>query len=145
MSHLSRLVFVGRLNFRTIEDDVRFHFEQCGRVVDCKIVCDGNGRSKGFGFVSFERPQDAELAVEKLDGSVLDGKNIHVEFNKEILRKKMETKQMEREVMKSFKDVVQSDSSSSSSEEEEREKRHHHHHRRRSRHSSPHSHHRRHH
>jgi RNA recognition motif-containing protein len=96
-SHLARSVFVGRLNFHTIEQDLRFHFEQCGKVDTCDIVRDSSGQSKGFGFVGFSRPQDAGFAVQKLDGSLLDGKLIHVEFNKPILRKRMAARHLERE------------------------------------------------
>ena len=92
MSRLTSSVFVGRLNFRTVELDLQFHFEKCGKVKECKIVTDADGRSKGFGFVTFFRPQDAEFAVKKMDGSVLDGKQIHVELNNEG-RKRREAKQ----------------------------------------------------
>jgi RNA recognition motif-containing protein len=95
--HLARSLFVGRLNFRTLEMDLRYHFEQCGTVEACEIARDSTGKSKGFGFVVFSRPQDAEFAVQKLEESSLDGKKIHVEFNKPVLRKRMMAKQEERE------------------------------------------------
>jgi RNA recognition motif-containing protein len=149
MSHLARSVFVGRLNYRTLEQDLKFHFEQCGKVEECRIVRDATGASKGFGFVAFSRPQDAEFAVEKLEGSELDGKSLHVEFNKPVLRRRMESKQMEREVRNSREveerrripqspptrdlsakssDSSDSESSSESSSPEEEKRRHHHHH-----------------
>jgi RNA recognition motif-containing protein len=96
-SRLARSVFVGRLNFRTIEQDLRFHFEQCGTVDTCDIVRGSSGQSKGFGFVGFSRPQDAGFAVQTLEGSLLDGKQIHVEFNKPILRRRMAGRTLERE------------------------------------------------
>jgi RNA recognition motif-containing protein len=95
---LGRSLFVGRLNFRTIEADLRYHFEQCGPVDACEVARDSTGNSKGFGFVVFSRPQDAEFAVQQLEESFLDGKKIHVEFSKPVLRRRMETKKIEREV-----------------------------------------------
>lgn len=99
MAHLATSVFVGRLNFQTAELDLQFHFEQCGKVKSCQIVRTDDGRSKGFGFVCFSRPQDAEFAVKKLDKSLLDGKEIHVEFSKEGLRKRMDAKQEMRQAI----------------------------------------------
>ena len=104
MSRLATSVFVGCLNFRTIESDLQFHFSQCGKVKECQIVRDRNGSSKGFGFVWYHRPQDAEFAVKKLEGSLLDGKNIHVEFNNEALKRKMDAKQQEREAIMALRE-----------------------------------------
>ena len=121
MSHLSRIVFVGKLNFRTVEPDLRFHFEQCGKVTDVEIVRDDSGQSKGFGFVKFERPQDASFAVERLEGSTLDGKQIHVEFNKLRLRDRLITKQIERDIRKKYqaKNALPEPESNYSNDEED--------------------------
>jgi polyadenylate-binding protein len=42
------------------------------------VVLDGNGKSKGFGFIHFEKEQSAKEAIEKVDGMELDGKKIFV-------------------------------------------------------------------
>jgi polyadenylate-binding protein len=43
-----------------------------------QVVYDGNGKSKGFGFIHFEKEQSAKEAIEKVDGMELDGKKIFV-------------------------------------------------------------------
>jgi len=37
-----------------------------------------SGRSKGFGFVEFEKPEDAKKAIETLDGKDFQGRNLRV-------------------------------------------------------------------
>jgi polyadenylate-binding protein len=43
-------------------------FEKYGPIASCTVMKDGEGKSRGFGFVSFENPEDAEKAVQELDG-----------------------------------------------------------------------------
>lgn len=64
----------------TPRDDasLRRAFEKYGKVSEAKVVNDREtGRSRGFGFVKFERAQDAQLALA-LDGSDLDSRQIQV-------------------------------------------------------------------
>lgn len=41
-------------------------FSQYGKIASCIVMTDGEGKSKGFGFVAFENPEDAEKAVQGL-------------------------------------------------------------------------------
>lgn len=44
----------------TVDDDVlRQNFESYGKITSAKVMRDDNGRSKGFGFVCFEKPEEA--------------------------------------------------------------------------------------
>lgn len=44
----------------TVDDEVlRQNFESYGKITSAKVMCDDNGRSKGFGFVCFEKPDEA--------------------------------------------------------------------------------------
>eukprot|EP00884_Botryococcus_braunii_P010321 jgi/Botrbrau1/19290/Bobra.0073s0033.1 len=70
-------VFVGNLSHDTSEKTLREFFEQYGRVLEAKVVHDvETGRSRGFGFVKFEDPRDADDAIAEADGRSLDGRQI---------------------------------------------------------------------
>jgi len=72
-------IYVGNLNFKTNEDELKEIFEEHGTVESAKIITDKySGRSKGFGFVEMPNDKEAQQAIEKLDGSELFGRNIRV-------------------------------------------------------------------
>ncbi len=72
-------LFVGSLAWATTDDSLNAHFAQCGTVASAKVVTDrDSGRSRGFGFVEFENDAEADAAVEKLNNSELDGRQITV-------------------------------------------------------------------
>ncbi|XP_010908819.1 polyadenylate-binding protein 7 isoform X2 [Elaeis guineensis] len=61
-------------------DNVRLHemFEKFGNILSCKVVTMQDGKSKGYGFVQFDSEERANSAIEKLNGSIIDGKKIYV-------------------------------------------------------------------
>jgi cold-inducible RNA-binding protein len=72
-------LFVGSLAWATNDDNLAAHFASCGTVASAKVVTDReSGRSRGFGFVEFENDAEADAAVEKLNNSDLDGRQITV-------------------------------------------------------------------
>jgi len=72
-------LFVGSLAWATTDDNLKAHFEGAGTVVSARVVTDReSGRSRGFGFVEFENDDDAKKAIETLNGSQLDGREITV-------------------------------------------------------------------
>lgn len=72
-------LFVARLNYSTSEETLREAFEAFGAVDSVKIIMDREtGRSKGFGFVEMTDDNDAMIAIEDLNDSELDGRNIAV-------------------------------------------------------------------
>ncbi len=72
-------LFVGSLAWGTTDDSLREAFESFGAVSDAKVITDREtGRSRGFGFVTFEQPEDADAAIEAMNGAELDGRNIAV-------------------------------------------------------------------
>lgn len=78
---MSKKVFVGGLSWDTTDEGLAKHFSQAGEVVEAKIIQDREtGRSRGFGFVSFETENCAASAVEQFDGKDLDGRTIKVDF-----------------------------------------------------------------
>ena len=72
-------LFVGSISFDSNEESLKEKFEEIGPVVSAKIIFDRfSGRSRGFGFVEMEKEEDAEKAIEKLNGAMLDGREIVV-------------------------------------------------------------------
>ncbi|XP_043931096.1 polyadenylate-binding protein 1 [Protopterus annectens] len=67
-------------NFGEDMDDERLKelFGKYGPALSVKVMTDDGGKSKGFGFVSFERHEDAQRAVDDMNGKELNGKQIYV-------------------------------------------------------------------
>ncbi len=62
-------LFVGSLAFSATDDDLAQAFAQAGSVVSAKVITDrDSGRSKGFGFVEMSTPEEAQKAIQMLDG-----------------------------------------------------------------------------
>lgn len=80
----AKKLFVGNLSWKVSEQSLRQFFETIGPVASVKVVTDQmSGKSKGFGFVEYENPDDASEAVEKLNNQALDGRDIRVSVAQE--------------------------------------------------------------
>ena len=76
---MSKKLFVGSLAWGTTDDSLMAHFATVGTPSSAKVITDREtGRSRGFGFVEYENDSEADAAVEKLNDSELDGRNISV-------------------------------------------------------------------
>lgn len=53
-------------------------FSTFGNILSCKIVTDGTGQSKGYGFVQFEAEEAAQTAIDKLNGMLINDKQVYV-------------------------------------------------------------------
>jgi len=72
-------IYVGNLSYDTGEDQLQQLFAEFGPVVKVNIIQDREtGNSKGFGFVEMTNQADGEKAIESLDGSENQGRNIKV-------------------------------------------------------------------
>ena len=72
-------IFVAKLNFDTREDHLKEVFEEFGEVSSAKIIMDKfTGRSKGYGFIEMPNDDEAQNAINDLNDSELDGRNIVV-------------------------------------------------------------------
>ena len=77
---MSKKLFVGGLSWNTDDAGLREAFEQFGTVTDSKVILDReSGRSRGFGFVTFEDEEQAKGARAEMDGQTLDGRTIRVD------------------------------------------------------------------
>ncbi|XP_043942154.1 polyadenylate-binding protein 4-like [Protopterus annectens] len=67
-------------NFGEDMDDEKLQllFDKYGPTVSVKVMRDQDGKSKGFGFVSFERPEDAQNAIACMNGKKINGKELYV-------------------------------------------------------------------
>ncbi|CAF3327408.1 unnamed protein product [Rotaria sp. Silwood1] len=88
-------IFVKNFGDQLDEEKLRELFSKYGKITSCKVVIDDNGHLKGFGFCSFETPEEAEQAVQNLNGYSIGDKQIYVgrfqkknERQSEIKRKK---------------------------------------------------------
>jgi cold-inducible RNA-binding protein len=76
---MSKKLFVGGLAWTTSDQSLREAFEVHGEVTEAKVVNDREtGRSRGFGFVTFAQAAHADAAVQRMEGSNLDGRSIRV-------------------------------------------------------------------
>ena len=72
-------IFVGSLPFSIEEADLRESFEAYGAVDSVKIISDKfTGRSKGFGFVEMPNDDEAQKAIDELNGATVQGRAIVV-------------------------------------------------------------------
>src|SRR5437667_11493164 len=77
--HMSSKLFVGNLSFNTTENDLQDAFAAHGTVVEANLMMDrATGRPRGFGFVTMSTPEEAQKAIEALNGASLDGRNLTV-------------------------------------------------------------------
>ncbi len=80
---MSKNIYVGNLPYEITSDNLQTLFEEYGEVTSAKVINDRHtGRSKGFGFVEMSSNDDADKAIEQLNGSELKGRNIKVNVAK---------------------------------------------------------------
>jgi len=80
---MAQKLFVGSLSFSTTSEGLREFFAQAGNVTSATVITDQfSGRSRGFGFVEMSTPEEAQAAVQRLNGKDLDGRQIKVEMAK---------------------------------------------------------------
>ncbi|KAL2498238.1 Polyadenylate-binding protein 2 [Abeliophyllum distichum] len=53
-------------------------FSSFGNILSCKIATDPNGQSKGYGFVQFDNEESAQTAIDKLNGMLMNDKQVYV-------------------------------------------------------------------
>jgi RNA recognition motif-containing protein len=76
---MNNRLYVGNLSFDTSADTVRTAFAELGQVDDVYLVTDrATGRSRGFAFVTMSTPEEAQRAIQEMDGRMLDGRPLRV-------------------------------------------------------------------
>ena len=76
---MSNKLFVGNLSFNTTENDLQSAFAAHGTVVEANLMMDRmTSRSRGFAFVTMSTPEEAQKAIEALNGAQLDNRALTV-------------------------------------------------------------------
>ena len=77
---MSKKLFVGSLSWGVNDDSLRDAFGVHGEISEAVVISDRDtGRSRGFGFVTFEDDDAADKAVAALNGTELDGRTMRVD------------------------------------------------------------------
>ena len=70
---------MGNLSFKTTENDLQDAFAAHGTVVEASLMVDRmSGRPRGFGFITMGTPDEAQKAIEAMNGAQLDGRALTV-------------------------------------------------------------------
>ncbi|XP_064529708.1 polyadenylate-binding protein 1-like [Pseudopipra pipra] len=74
------------------DDRLREMFSKFGKTLSVKVMMDSAGRSKGFGFVNFEKHEEAEKAVADMNGKEINGRMVYVGRAQKRLERQSELK-----------------------------------------------------
>ena len=78
-SVMAKRLYVGNLKYTATSENLQDLFEKYGSVSSAQVLSDREtGRSRGFGFVEMSNDNEAELAIEGLDGQEHDGRRLTV-------------------------------------------------------------------
>jgi len=76
---VAKKLYVGNLTYETTDGDLQNLFTPHGAVQSAQVIMDREtGRSKGFGFVEMDRPDDAQKAITALNGHEVNGRALTV-------------------------------------------------------------------
>jgi RNA recognition motif-containing protein len=76
---MGRKLYVGNLPYSVSEQSLQDTFGKCGTVESANVITDRDtGQSKGFGFVEMSSDSEAQKAIQELNGSSIDGREIKV-------------------------------------------------------------------
>lgn len=80
---MSNKLFVGNLSFNTTENDLQDAFAAHGTVIETNLMMDREtGRPRGFGFITMSSAEEAQKAIEALNGKSIDGRALTVNIAK---------------------------------------------------------------
>jgi RNA recognition motif-containing protein len=76
---MGKKLYVGNLAYGVTSSDLETMFSAHGTVTSAQVIMDRDtGRSKGFGFVEMSNDQEAQNAIQALNGQASDGRNLTV-------------------------------------------------------------------
>lgn len=77
-------IYVSNINYRTTNESFEELFAQFGEITSARIINDREtGRSRGFGFVEMPNDEEAEKAIEEVNGMEFEGKVLNVSVARE--------------------------------------------------------------
>ncbi len=78
---MSTKLFIGGLSWNTTNQSLEEAFSKYGQTTECKVVTDRiTGKSKGFGFVTFDSQTSADAGLQGMSNQMLDGRTIKVDY-----------------------------------------------------------------
>jgi RNA recognition motif-containing protein len=81
---MAKNIYVGNLAWSVTSDDLLEMFSQFGAVKSAQVISDREtGRSRGFGFVEMENDEEAQKAIEALNGSTHNDRPLTVNIARE--------------------------------------------------------------
>jgi cold-inducible RNA-binding protein len=76
---MGKKLYVGNLTYGVTDSDLQTMFAPHGNVQSAQVIMDRDtGRSKGFGFVEMSSDQEAQKAIQELNGKEVDGRALTV-------------------------------------------------------------------
>lgn len=76
---MSSKIYVGGLPYATTDAQLQDLFSQHGQVESARVITDKfTGRSRGFGFVEMASSEEAQKAIQALNGTDFEGRNLTV-------------------------------------------------------------------
>jgi len=76
---MSKKLYVGNLLYEATDEDLKTHFSTVGTVVSATVIrYRDSGRSKGFGFVEMSSEEEAQKAIETMNGQDFKGRKMVV-------------------------------------------------------------------
>ena len=76
---MSSKLYVGNLDYKVTENDLHDAFAAHGTVVEANLVTDrATGQPRGFGFITMSSPEEAQKAIEAMNGKDLGGRALNV-------------------------------------------------------------------
>src|ERR1700739_3633006 len=76
---MSTKLYVGNLDFKVTENDLQDAFAAHGTVIEANLVmARSTGRPRGFGFVTMSSPEEAQKAIDAMNGKELGGRALNV-------------------------------------------------------------------
>ena len=76
---MGRKLYVGNLPYSVTQQALEETFGQCGTVDSVNVITDRDtGQSKGFGFIEMSSDSEAQKAIQELNGTSIDGREIKV-------------------------------------------------------------------
>ena len=77
-----KTLFVAKLNYETTETTLRNEFEIYGPIKKIRLVCDNEGKPRGYAFIEFDHQRDMKEAYKHADGKKIDGKRVIVDYER---------------------------------------------------------------
>ncbi|KAK7277367.1 hypothetical protein RIF29_18518 [Crotalaria pallida] len=71
-------LYLKNLDDNTTDDNLKELFSEFGTITSCKVMVDSNGNSKGSGFVAFSTPEEANKALNEMNGKMIGRKPLYV-------------------------------------------------------------------